>query len=188
MPFLACHTGVPDAVRAAGRLVREGGAGAVKVEGSFEVLEVVQRLVEAGIPVMGHIGLTPQSINQLGGFRKQARRPEEARKLLERARALEVAGSFALVLEAIPDHVAAEVTAALEIPTIGIGAGPHCDGQVLVSYDAFGLYDDFTPSFVKRFAHLGDRLAAAARDYVREVREGQFPAAPAGTLADSASD
>ncbi len=177
MPFLTCHTGTADAVRAAGRLVREGEAGGVKVEGGFQVLEVVQRLAEAGIPVMGHVGLTPQYVRQLGGFRKQARRPDEARKLLESARALEAAGSFAIVLESIPHEVAAEVTAALRIPTIGIGAGPQCDGQVLVSHDAFGLYDEFTPPFVKRFATLGDHLTAAARDYVREVREGQFPAA-----------
>ena len=188
MPFLTCHTGVPDAIRAAGRLLSEAGARAVKVEGGFRALEVVQRLGEAGIPVMGHIGLTPQSIHRLGGFRNQARSPEEARKLVDSARALEAAGAFAVVLESIPAKVAAEVTASLEIPTIGIGAGPHCDGQVLVSHDAFGLYDEFTPPFVKRFANLGDQLAAAARDYVLEVREGQFPSTPSASLARRSVD
>lgn len=175
MPFLSCHTGVPDAVRGAGRLVREGGAQAVKIEGGHTVLEVVQRLVEAGIPVMGHLGLTPQSVHQMGGFRKQARSPSEARKLLESARALQAAGAFAIVLESIPHEVAAEVTATVEIPTIGIGAGPHCDGQVLVSHDALGLYDEFVPSFVKQYANLGRQMTAAAEEYVQEVRDGVFP-------------
>ena len=176
MPFLSCHTGVPDAVRAAGRLVREGGAQAVKVEGGHAVLEVVQRLVEAGIPVMGHLGLTPQSVHQLGGFRKQVRTRRDAEKLLESARALEAAGACAIVLEMIPHGVAAEATTALQIPTIGIGAGPHCDGQVLVTYDALGLYDEFVPSFVKRYADLGSEITAAAEEYAKEVREGSFPA------------
>ncbi|MCY4188714.1 MAG: 3-methyl-2-oxobutanoate hydroxymethyltransferase [Bryobacterales bacterium] len=177
MPFLSCHTGAADAVRGAGRLVSEAGAHAVKVEGGRPVLEVVQRLVEAGIPVMGHLGLTPQSIHQLGGFRKQARDAAAATELLDSAHALQSAGAFAVVLELIPDQVAAEVTQSLEIPTIGIGAGPHCDGQVLVSHDALGLYDEFTPSFVKRFAELGRQMSAAAELYVREVRAGAFPAA-----------
>ena len=176
MPVLSCHTGVPDAVRGAGRLVREGGAQAVKIEGGHAVLEVVQRLVEAGIPVMGHLGLTPQSVHQLGGFRKQARSPGDAKKLLESARALEAAGAFAIVLEMIPHDVAAQVTATLEIPTIGIGAGPHCDGQVLVTHDILGLYDEFVPSFVKQYADLGRQIGAAAEEYVEEVREGVFPA------------
>ena len=176
MPFLSCHEGTSEAVRSAGRLIREGGAQAVKVEGGHPVLPVVQRLVEAGIPVMGHLGLTPQSVHQIGGFKKQARSHGEAQKLVESARALQAAGAFAVVLEMIPAHVAAEATALLEIPTIGIGAGPHCDGQVLVSHDAFGLYDDFVPSFVKQYAHLGSRMTAAAEEYVREVRNGQFPA------------
>lgn len=176
MPFLSCHTGIPDAIRGAGRLVQEGGAHAVKVEGGHAVLEVVQRLVEAGIPVMGHLGLTPQSVHQLGGFRKQARTPVDAKKLLESARALEAAGAFAIVLEMIPHDVAAEVTATLEIPTIGIGAGPHCDGQVLVTHDILGIYDEFVPSFVKQYADLGRQISAAVEDYVEEVREGAFPA------------
>lgn len=188
MPFLSCHVGVAAAVRSAGRLVSESGANAVKVEGGHQVLEVVQRLAEAGIPVMGHLGLTPQSIHQIGGFRKQARDADEARKLLESAHALQAAGAFALVLEMIPDKVAADVTQSLEIPTIGIGAGPYCDGQVLVSHDAFGLYDEFTPRFVKRFAELGQQLEAAAEDYVREVRQGEFPVSEEKVLSGHYSD
>lgn len=175
MPFLSCHTGVPDAVRGAGRLVREGGAQAVKIEGGHAVLEVVQRVVEAGIPVMGHLGLTPQSVHQLGGFRKQARSLTDAKKLVESARALEAAGAFGIVLEMIPHDVAAEVSATLEIPTIGIGAGPHCDGQVLVTHDILGLYEEFVPSFAKQYADLGRQLTAAAEEYAEEVREGVFP-------------
>ena len=177
MPFLSCHKGAREAVRAAGRLVQEGGVQAVKVEGGHAVLESVQRIVEAGIPVMGHLGLTPQSVHQFGGFRQQARTPREAGELLESARALEAAGAFGIVLEAIPDQVAGEVTAALGIPTIGIGAGPLCDGQVLVTHDILGLYDEFVPSFVKRYAELGRAMTAAAEEYVREVREGAFPPA-----------
>ena len=181
MPFLSCHTGVDDAVRSAGRLVSESGAHAVKVEGDHQVLEVVRRMVDAGIPVMGHLGLTPQSIHQIGGFRQQAKDASEAEKLLASAQALQAAGAFALVLELIPYEVAAEVTQSLEIPTIGIGAGPHCDGQVLVSHDVFGLYDVFTPRFVKRFADLGQQMVTAAEEYVREVREGEFPPASRGS-------
>lgn len=177
MPFLSCHTGVRDAVLAAGRMVREGGAKAVKIEGGHAVLEVCQRLVEAGIPVMGHLGLTPQSVHQLGGFRKQAKTRDEALKLLESAQALQAAGAFALVLESIPDDVAAEATALLDIPTIGIGAGPSCDGQVLVSHDVFGLYDEHVPGFAKQFANLGEQMTAAAEAYAREVRDGAFPVA-----------
>ncbi len=188
MPFLTCHTGVPEAVRGAGRLVQAGGAQAVKIEGGHAVLEVAQRLVEAGVPVMGHLGLTPQSVHQLGGFRKQARSPDEAKKLLESAHALEVAGVFAIVLESIPENVAAEVTAHLEIPTIGIGAGPHCDGQVLVSHDVLGLYDEFVPAFVKQYADLGRQMTAAAEDYVREVRDGVFPAVRKRALSGSIPD
>lgn len=188
MPFLSCHTGVPDAVRAAGRMIREGGAHAVKIEGGHAVLEVCQRIVEAGIPVMAHLGLTPQSVHQIGGFKKQAKSPEEARRLLESAQALQAAGAFAIVLEAIPDAVAAEATELLEIPTIGIGAGPFCDGQVLVSHDAFGLNDEFVPGFAKQYADLGKQMTAAAEEYVREVREGAFPAPRKRTLSGSFPD
>lgn len=177
MPFMTYQTSIPAAMSNAARLIQEGGAAAVKIEGGHAVLEVAQRLVEAGIPVMGHLGLTPQSVHQLGGFRKQAKHPRDASRLLTAARALEAAGVFAVVLEAIPEDLAAEVSGALEIPTIGIGAGPYCDGQVLVSHDAFGLYDEFTPSFVKQYAQLGRRMTAAAETYAREVRRGAYPAA-----------
>ena len=175
MPFMTYQASVGEAVRNAGRLIQEGGASAVKVEGGRRVVDTASRLVEIGIPVMGHLGLTPQSVHQQG-FRPQARHPEDAEELLAEARALETAGVFALVLESIPAEVAATVTAALEIPTIGIGAGPFCDGQVLVSYDAFGLFDEFVPSFVKRYANLGEDMVAATEQYITDVREGRFPA------------
>ena len=175
MPFLTYQTDPAEALRNAGRLVREGRAAAVKLEGGRPVVEVTRRLVEVGVPVMSHLGLTPQSVHQLGGYRPQARTEEAAARLLEDARSLEAAGAFALVLESIPAEVAREVTAALSIPTIGIGSGPDCDGQVLVSYDALGLFDEFTPSFVKPFAHLAETVVEAARAYRSEVRDGRFP-------------
>jgi len=173
MPFLTFQTGIDDAVRNAGRLIQEGGAAAVKLEGGRASSDVTARLVEIGIPVMGHIGLTPQSVHQMGGFRKVA--GPAADKLLDEARAVEQAGAFAIVLEMIPSEIAAEISKALTIPTIGIGAGPQCDGQVLVSYDALGLFDEFTPSFVKRYAELGKETVRAAREYIDEVRGGRFP-------------
>jgi 3-methyl-2-oxobutanoate hydroxymethyltransferase len=176
MPFLSYQVSVAEAVRNAGRLLRDGAA-AVKMEGGRAVLEAVSRLVEIGIPVMGHLGLTPQSVHRLGGFRRQALEPHDAERLLEEARALEQAGAFAVVLEAIPSEAARAVTAELRIPTIGIGAGPHCDGQVLVSYDAFGLYEGPAPPFVKQYARLGELILEAARAYAEEVRRGRFPAA-----------
>ena len=176
MPFLTYKITVPEAVRNAGRLIQEGGASAVKVEGGEPVIDVVRRLVDVGIPVMGHLGLQPQSIHQIGGYRRQARDEEAAERLIADARELEKAGAFAIVLESIPKGVAKEVTGQLRIPTIGIGAGPYCDGQVLVSYDAFGLYDDFVPPFVKQYAKLADQVVAAAGEYAEEVRQGKFPA------------
>jgi 3-methyl-2-oxobutanoate hydroxymethyltransferase len=176
MPFLTYQVTVEEALRHAGRLIQDGGAAAVKMEGGAFLAPTVERLVEAGIPVMGHIGLTPQAVHRLGGFRMVGKTEGEAARLLEDARALQHAGAFAIVLECIPDEVAAGITAQLEIPTIGIGAGPHCDGQVLVSYDAFGLYDEFTPRFVKQYARLGADLVRAAKEYVAEVEEGRFPA------------
>jgi 3-methyl-2-oxobutanoate hydroxymethyltransferase len=170
MPFLTFQTGVNDAVRNAGRLVQEGGAAAVKLEGGRASAEVAARLVDIGIPVMGHLGLTPQSVHALGGFRKA-----DGKGLLEEAKILEQAGVFAVVLESIPAETAREITEALAIPTIGIGAGPHCDGQVLVSYDALGLFQEFVPSFVKQYADLGKEVVRAAREYVDDVRGGKFP-------------
>jgi len=185
MPFMTYQTSVSDAMANAARLIQAGGAAAVKIEGGHAVLEVAQRLVDAGIPVMGHLGLTPQSVHQLGGFRKQAKRPRDAARLLADARALQAAGVFAIVLESIPEDLAAEVSAELEIPTIGIGAGPHCDGQVLVSHDAFGLFDEFVPSFVKQYAQLGKQMTEAAESYAREVRDGVYPAAKKQRSRDS---
>jgi len=175
MPFLSYQVSVEEAVRNAGRFIQEASAEAVKLEGGRPVLEVVRRLVEIGIPVMGHLGLTPQSVHQFGGFRMQARSEEAARLLLDDARALEDAGVFSIVLESIPDRVAAEVSAALQVPTIGIGAGPFCDGQVLVGPDVLGLYDGYVPSFVKQYANLRETITSAVKEYAREVREGEFP-------------
>jgi len=176
MPFMTYQTGVDDAVRNAGRIVQQGGAGAVKIEGGRAVLDVASRLNDVGIPVMGHLGLTPQSVLRLGGYRPQARTSEDADELIAEAQTLEAAGVFALVLESIPAEVAATVTRELTIPTIGIGAGPYCDGQVLVSYDAFGMFDKFVPSFVKQYARLGEEIVRATEEYISDVREGRFPA------------
>ena len=175
MPFLSYSTGIDDAVRNAGRLIQQGGAAAVKLEGgSPGVCEIVARLVETGIPVMGHLGLTPQSYHQFGGFRKQATSAAEADTLLQQAQALEAAGAFSLVLESIPSDVAARVTKALAIPTIGIGAGPHCDGQVLVMHDILGLAD-YSPPFAKIYAPVGEQMIKAFENYAEEVRSGKFP-------------
>lgn len=177
MPFLSFQVSVKEAIRNAGRLIQEGGAAAVKIEGGNRMsLKVIERLVEVGIPVMAHLGLTPQSVHQLGGFQAQARTTEEAAGLFEAAGRVEKAGAFSVVLESIPSELAARISSALSIPTIGIGAGPHCDGQVLVSYDALGLFDEFVPPFVKRFAHLGRQVGEAVEQYAREVRGGEFPA------------
>ncbi len=177
MPFLSYQASVAEAIHNARRLLQEGGASAVKIEGGFPVVEVARRLVEVGVPVMGHLGLIPQSVHQLGGYGQQARAPEQAERLLEEAKALEAAGVFALVLESVPAEVARRVTETLSIPTIGIGAGPYCDGQVLVSYDAFGLYDEFVPPFVKQYARLGEEIVRAAERFAEEVRLGIFPPA-----------
>jgi 3-methyl-2-oxobutanoate hydroxymethyltransferase len=176
MPFLTYQVSIPEAIRNAGRLIQEGGANSVKVEGGRPMAETVARLVEIGIPVMGHLGLNPQSVNQLGGFRKQAKSKEEARRLIEDAHALEQAGAYSIVLESIPDELARDVTAELAVPTIGIGAGPDCDGQVLVCYDALGMTGDVAPSFAKRYAQLGVEIVASAKRYAQEVKEGGFPA------------
>lgn len=175
MPFLTYQISVPDAVRNAGRLIQEGGAHAVKIEGGRPVVETVGRLVEIGIPVMGHLGLTPQAVHQLGGFRQQAKLSQDAQRLLEDAKALEAVGAFAIVLESIPAEVARTVTRELTIPTIGIGAGPFCDGQVLVSYDALGITQKDVPSFVKRYADIGGVMVEAAKAYATDVRQNNYP-------------
>lgn len=184
MPFLTYQVSVPDALRNAGRLIQEGGAAAVKIEGGGASVEAAAHLVDAGIPVMGHLGLLPQSVHQLGGYRQQARLEEDAEQLLADAQALEEAGAFAVVLESIPAAVAAAVTADLHIPTIGIGAGPDCDGQVLVSYDMLGLSQDGVPSFVRRYADLGEQTVAAAKAYADDVRRGRFPVMSRRDAAD----
>jgi len=175
MPFLTYQISAEDALRNAARLIQEGGAAAVKLEGGRTVAETVRRLVMAGIPVMGHVGLTPQYVHQLGGMRRQARSNEAAQELIVDALALQEAGAFAIVLEAIPDDVAETVTARLTIPTIGIGAGPHCDGQVLVSYDMLGLFDAAVPSFVKQYANLSELVINATKDYAADVRRRNYP-------------
>jgi len=175
MPFLTYQITIEQAMRNAARLFQEGGAAAVKLEGGRAVADTVRALTAAGLPVMGHVGLTPQHVHRLGGMRQQARDDDAADELMLDALAVEDAGAFALVLEAIPDAVAAAVTSRLHIPTIGIGAGPHCDGQVLVSYDMLGLFDAFVPPFVKQYARLGNEILSAAKDYAAEVRQGVYP-------------
>ena len=175
MPFMSYQASADEAVRNAGRLVAEGGAESVKLEGGAEFADVVERIVRAGIPVMGHIGLTPQSVHAMGGYVVQGREEQKAKKLLADALALERAGAFALVLEGIPLELSREITERLAIPTIGIGAGMHTDGQVLVCYDALGMNPDFSPKFVKAFANLYQIIGGAARDYLGEVKRGTFP-------------
>lgn len=175
MPFMTYHTSVSDALRNAARFIQEGGAQAVKLEGGVTVAETVKRIVECGIPVMGHIGLTPQSIHQLGGHRAQGKTPEAAMRLLNDARALEQAGAFAIVLELVPAPLAKLITQELSIPTIGIGAGPDCDGQVQVISDLLGLYSDFVPKHAKQYAKLAGEIRTAIAAYVSEVKSGAFP-------------
>lgn len=176
MPFLSYQASVEEAVRNAGRLVAEGGVESVKLEGGVEFAATVERIVRAGIPVMGHIGLTPQSVHKMGGYVVQGRDAEKAQKLLADALALERAGASSLVLEGIPMELAEQITARLSIPTIGIGAGPHTDGQVLVCYDMLGMNPDFAPKFLKRYAELFQTITGAARQYLTEVKASQFPA------------
>jgi 3-methyl-2-oxobutanoate hydroxymethyltransferase len=175
MPFGSYQTSPDEAVRSAMRLVAEGGAEAVKLEGGSDYVEVVRRIVRAGVPVMGHVGLTPQSVHKMGGYVVQGRDAEKAQQILRDARALEGAGCYALVLECIPAELARIVTSQLHVPTIGIGAGPHCDGQVLVLNDLLGLDAGFAPRFVKRYAELGAQVQGAVSAYVSEVKARAFP-------------
>lgn len=175
LPFMSYNTSREEAIRNAGRFLKEAGCDAVKLEGGLEVAETVRAIVEAGIPVMAHIGLTPQTVSKLGGFRVQGRDAETARRLSDSAQALEKAGAFSMVLECIPDKLAGMITRSLRVPTIGIGAGPECDGQVLVSNDLLGTYDKFQPTFVKQYARLYPLIRQALADYAREVRAGVFP-------------
>jgi 3-methyl-2-oxobutanoate hydroxymethyltransferase len=171
LPFLSYQVSPRQAVRSAGRLVKEGGAQAVKLEGGERMAAAVRAVADAGIPVMGHVGLTPQAVHQMGGFKVQ----READRLIADAKAVEAAGAFSIVVEGVPAEVGAAVTAAVGVPTIGIGAGPGCDGQVLVYHDLLGLFQDFVPKFVKRYADLGPQVTAAVGAYCREVRAGTFP-------------
>ncbi len=175
MPFGSYHSETAESLRNAVRFVKEAGVEAVKVEGGERRLELIARLTEAEIPVMGHIGLTPQSVNALGGYRVQGKTTDSAEQLLRDARAVEAAGAFAVVLEAVPRELAAQITRELRIPTIGIGAGPDCDGQILVVHDILGLTFDQTPKFARKYANVGEVISKAVRDYCADVRSGGFP-------------
>jgi 3-methyl-2-oxobutanoate hydroxymethyltransferase len=175
MPYGSYHGELHEALRNAVRFVKEAGAEAVKVEGGERRLELIARLTEAEIPVMGHVGLTPQSVNALGGYRVQGKTPATAEQLVRDARSVEAAGAFAIVLEAMPREVAAEITHALRIPTIGIGAGPDCDGQVLVLHDMLGLTFQDAPKFARRYANVGEMISNAVREYCADVQNGSFP-------------
>ena len=175
MPFMSYHVSTEEALRNAARFIQEGGAQAIKLEGGHTVADKVKRMVECGIPVMGHIGLTPQSIHQLGGFKAQGKTPEAAQRLLQDAFALEAAGAFAIVLESVPYALARIITKKLAVPTIGIGAGPHCDGQVQVISDLLGLYTEFVPRHAKQYAKLSQAVKDAVSQYLKEVKEGSFP-------------
>lgn len=176
MPFMSYQTSVYDALVNAGRLMKEGRGDAVKLEGGVEVCPQIKAIVDAGIPVCAHIGLTPQSINAFGGFKVQGKSEAAAKKLLEDAKAVEEAGAFAVVIEGVPAKIAALITEQLHIPTIGIGAGKDCDGQVLVYQDMLGMFSDFTPKFVKRYANIGEVMKEAFQNYIKEVQDGVFPA------------
>lgn len=175
MPFLSYNVDWPEAVRNAGRYLKEAGAQSVKVEGGSHMVQTVRRIIAAGIPVMGHIGLTPQSINQLGGYKVQGKNVADAARLLSDAIALEEAGVYAIVLEVVPAEVAREITARVSVPTIGIGAGPHCDGQIQVLHDVIGLFEVFIPKHTRRYGHLADDMRKALGAYLADVKAGEFP-------------
>ena len=175
LPFLSYHADIPEAIRNAGRLLKEGGAQSVKLEGGRTQAETVSRIVESGIPVMGHIGLTPQAVNQLGGYRVQGRSLKDAVRLMEDARALEEAGAYAIVLECVPAQLAGMITERVGVPTIGIGAGAGCDGQVQVFHDMMGLYQDFVPKHARQYAQLGQKIIEATQGYIRDIENEQFP-------------
>ena len=174
MPFMACQCGEVEALKNCGRMLQEGGAEAVKIEGGTNMAAIIRAVTEMDIPVMAHVGLTPQSVHRMGGYRVQGRK-DQAERIIEDAVAVQEAGAFAVVLEGIPSRLAARITEQLAIPTIGIGAGPACDGQVLVIHDILGLCEKYSPKFVKRYADLGPVITEASRQYVSEVKEGLFP-------------
>ena len=175
MPFMSYQASIEDAVRNAGRFLKEGGAAAIKIEGGAEIADRIRSMTKSDIPVMAHIGLTPQSIHRMGGYKVQGKTRSAARKLIEEARIVEDAGAFSLVLEGIPLSLASAITKALSIPTIGIGAGPYCDGQVLVLHDLLGLFDRFVPKFIKRYANLKQEAVSAILAYRKDVEDGVFP-------------
>lgn len=175
MPFLSYNTGIRDAVINAGRLMSEGRANCVKLEGGKEVCDVIRAITDAKIPVCAHIGLTPQAVNALGGFKVQGKSLESAKALIEDALAVQEAGAFAVVLECVPAALAEKISSMLDIPTIGIGAGPGCDGQVLVYQDMLGVYKDFTPKFVRKFANVGEVMTGGIKAYIDAVADGSFP-------------
>jgi 3-methyl-2-oxobutanoate hydroxymethyltransferase len=175
MPFLTYHISAEEAVRNAGRFIQEGGVTAVKLEGGTDMADTVKSIVRAQIPVMGHIGLTPQSVNVFGGFKVQGKEEKRARELVEDALALQEAGAFSIVLEGVPEPLAKLITEKVDIPTIGIGAGKYCDGQVLVVHDMLGMYYDFTPKFVKQYAQLKQTITASVGGYIQEVKTQEFP-------------
>ena len=175
MPFLSYHVSVEEAIRNAGRFIQEGGAQAVKLEGGQNVIDKIRGIIKAQIPVIGHLGLTPQSVNAFGGFKVQGKDLETARQMIDDALLLQDAGVFGIVLECVPDLLARTISEKLAIPTIGIGAGAHCDGQVLVTPDLVGLYRQMRPKFVKTYASLGDEIVAAAKSYIAEINAKTFP-------------
>lgn len=184
MPFMSYEVSIQEAVRNAGRLVKEGGVDAVKLEGGTSRAQTIEAIVRAGIPVVGHVGLTPQSATQLGGFKVQGKDRERARQVLEDAMAVQEAGACMVVLECIPTPLAKVITERLSIPTVGIGAGPHCDGQVLVFHDVLGIFDAFKPKFVKRYMNCRDAMIQALREYTQEVRSAAFPGEEHGFSMD----
>jgi 3-methyl-2-oxobutanoate hydroxymethyltransferase len=187
MPFMSYQTGWQDAMKNAARFMQEAGCGAVKLEGGVRSAEIVAKLVEAGIPVMGHIGLTPQSVNQFGGWKVQGKTPAAAVQLMHDAQALEQAGAFAIVLELVPAPLAELLTQRVSVPTIGIGAGPHCDGQVQVFHDMLGLFDAFAPKHAKRFVEAGALIREALQRYTADVKSGAFPTAKESFKMDPAA-
>lgn len=175
MPFLSYHINVEESVRNAGRMIQEGNAHAVKLEGGLEVIDKVEAIVKAQIPVMGHLGLTPQSVNIMGGFKVQGKGEAQAKKMIEDAKLLEKAGAFAIVLECVPEKLAKIITESINIPTIGIGAGKYCDGQILVTQDMLGMFSDFTPKFVKKYSDVGTSIKEGVKVYIEEMQKGLFP-------------
>ncbi len=175
MPFLSYQVSIEEAIKNAGRYIKEGGAEAVKIEGGSAVISLIEKLVEIGIPVMGHLGLVPQSIHRFGSYKLQGKDPRDAKRIKKEAKLLQEAGVFSLVLEKVPASLAQDITAELSIPTIGIGAGPHCDGQILVTHDMLGMFDKFKPKFVRRYAELATTMREAFRSYIEDVRNENFP-------------